>query len=356
MPGAMLELNDFRAWISSNGRRVEQFDIDYDYENNTVSCWIAGTILDEFTVHWRCKNPENASSGHVWIDGKDVASAIIRPGNFSPVQRNGAKLKDGRMRPFTFAKLNLTDDDRMASPHDPSLADIGSIEVRIAWVKLGPAKAAFEGYDAHSRGLVHEKSKKMGAIHTVYGKAVAVARTRATTTAPLDPDNPGPHAKFIFRYRTIEMLQAVGIAPRPTRKRAAPEEDDEEETMRSRSSPVHIDLAVASGDEEEEEPPSTKPEPSSPKRARLWSEEKSDDDAEQVVDTKPLFLDDDDAAEIEMDPLANTENDREDTAAATEEKPRTAQASPEVADLDGGATDAKPSHFFDDNDDDEEEE
>lgn len=42
------------------------------------------------------------------MDGKDVSSAIIRPGNYSPVKRIGAKLKDGRLRPFTFAKFNLT--------------------------------------------------------------------------------------------------------------------------------------------------------------------------------------------------------------------------------------------------------
>lgn len=62
----------------------------------------------------------------------------------------------------------LTDDDRIASPRDPSLVDVGSIEVRISWVRLGRPKASFEGYEAHSRGLVHEKSKKLGAIHTVY--------------------------------------------------------------------------------------------------------------------------------------------------------------------------------------------
>ena len=61
----------------------------------------------------------------------------------------------------------IVDDDRMANPRDPSLADVGAIEVRISWVRLGPPKATFEGYEAYSRGLVHEKSKKMGAIHTV---------------------------------------------------------------------------------------------------------------------------------------------------------------------------------------------
>lgn len=123
--------------------------------------------------------------GHVWVDGKDVSSAIIRSGNFSPVARSGVKLKDGRLRPFTFAELNLTgelnhllkqtsrphrrsqDDDRLADPRDPTVADVGSVEVRLSWVRLG-GSTEFEGYDASNRGLVHEKSKKLGAIYTVY--------------------------------------------------------------------------------------------------------------------------------------------------------------------------------------------
>lgn len=58
-----LEVGDFKAWITSNGRRVEQFSVDHDRENNTVSCWIAGDVKAEFTVHWRCTDPRDASSG-----------------------------------------------------------------------------------------------------------------------------------------------------------------------------------------------------------------------------------------------------------------------------------------------------
>lgn len=46
--------------------------------------------------------------GHVFVDGKDVSSGIIREGNFGPIKREGMKIKDGKLRPFTFAKLNLT--------------------------------------------------------------------------------------------------------------------------------------------------------------------------------------------------------------------------------------------------------
>lgn len=59
----LLELGDFKAWITCEGRRVEQFGLDHDAENNTVSCWIPGKPKAEFAVHWRCMDPEYPSSG-----------------------------------------------------------------------------------------------------------------------------------------------------------------------------------------------------------------------------------------------------------------------------------------------------
>jgi len=46
------------------------------------------------------------------------------------------------------------------------------------------------------------------AILNSYGKPVTAAKTRAIITAPLDPENPGPHARFIFRYRTLGKYKA----------------------------------------------------------------------------------------------------------------------------------------------------
>ncbi|KAF9507504.1 hypothetical protein BS47DRAFT_1421412, partial [Hydnum rufescens UP504] len=194
------------------------------WTGNTATCWIPSVAGTQFSVHWRCVNPQDASSGHVFIDGNDVASAIIRPGAYNPVLRSGAKTKDG-LRPFTFAKLNLTDNERLANPRDPTLMDIGSIELRLTYVRLGPP-VKFEGYETKNRGLVHERAKKMGAHYTAYGKATELPKSRAVSTAPLDPGNPGPHVRFIFRYRSLEVLQAQGIVPLPQKKRPAEEEEE----------------------------------------------------------------------------------------------------------------------------------
>lgn len=121
------------------------------------------------------------TSGHVFIDGKDVASAIIRPGRTTPVERSGAKQVSHKIKPFTFANLTLTgmfsrcssllalnklsiiiDDDELADPGDNRMKDVGSVRVEIKRVRLGD-EVPFEGYKVPDTEVVHERAKKAGA-------------------------------------------------------------------------------------------------------------------------------------------------------------------------------------------------
>ncbi len=59
------------------------------------------------------------------------------------------------------------DDDKLADRRDPTLLDLGSIEVKLTYVRLGP-EVEFKGYEAHNRGHVHERAKKLGTHYTSY--------------------------------------------------------------------------------------------------------------------------------------------------------------------------------------------
>lgn len=56
------------------------------------------------------------------------------------------------------------DDDSVADPNDPRAQDIGTIQVKIKYVRLG-SKVAPKKIKAKDIGVVHEKAKKAG-IHT----------------------------------------------------------------------------------------------------------------------------------------------------------------------------------------------
>ncbi|KAF8591218.1 hypothetical protein K439DRAFT_1627287 [Ramaria rubella] len=223
-----LTCRGFSAWITIEGEPIPV----YKEETTEATCraWIPSTVGKTFSVWWKDDSKTRiATSGHVFIDGHDVASAIMRPGRSKPVERMGAKTSARRLKPFRFSVLRLTDDDTIANQNDPGLKDMGTIKIEISRVKLG-GEVPFKGYEAQEHGLVHEKAKKLGAHCIAYdpSKRTVASRTVAVTTAPYDINNPGPYVTFVFNYRSEDLLLADGIIDgNNNNKRKSPDDDDE---------------------------------------------------------------------------------------------------------------------------------
>ncbi|KAL5504381.1 hypothetical protein ACEPAH_8455 [Sanghuangporus vaninii] len=223
----MLKHMGFTCWVTSSDVPLQTYS--EESLGNVRAAWIASTPGKSFAVHWQDHSGKRiATSGHVLIDGKDVASAIIRPGRKTPVKRTGAKVRRNAIKPFVFTELSLTDDDDLANPYDTSLGRIGSIRIEITRVRLG-AEVPFAGYDeAQDPGVVHERAKKAGAHCTNFGDAKRIerARTVSISTAPYDPNEPGPFVVFEFRYRSLEMLKAIGIVQTGRKRLSESAKDD----------------------------------------------------------------------------------------------------------------------------------
>ncbi|KIJ55007.1 hypothetical protein M422DRAFT_775170 [Sphaerobolus stellatus SS14] len=224
MPG--ISHREFSAWVNIDGQALPTYQ--EQREGVTCSAWIPSTAGRSFYVCWKDESGARiATSGHVFIDGRDLASAIIRPGRSKHVERKGAKTSSKKIKPFKFSVLELTDDDDVADRYDPHLNNTGTIRVEITRVKLG-AEVPFKGYEAEEHGTVHEKAKKMGAHCTSFGPAKRTNSTRTVsiTTAPYDEENPGPHVIFLFKYRSEDLLRAQNIIPNSNN--VIPEHDPEE--------------------------------------------------------------------------------------------------------------------------------
>lgn len=109
----VLTHRDFKAWITCDGKVLEEVQVEVpkdtkSKERNTIACWIPSIAGKKFSVFWEDLRGVHASCGHVFIDGADVASAIMREGRRTPVERSGVKVKSRKSKPFTFAELNLT--------------------------------------------------------------------------------------------------------------------------------------------------------------------------------------------------------------------------------------------------------
>ncbi|KAH7106370.1 hypothetical protein BKA62DRAFT_651023 [Auriculariales sp. MPI-PUGE-AT-0066] len=233
----MLQHKGFSAWIVSNDEELDEYTVTV--KDDVVECWIVSKKGQTFAVCWQNDNERKiATSGHVFVDGNDVASAIMRPQRISHVERNGARISSSNVRPFVFDELQLTDDDKIAPVRDPSAQHIGTIRLEITRVVLG-AEIEFKPANVGDRGPVHEKAKKAGSHVTRYGKSQrsAKGKTAAITTAPYDMGRDKPWVTFVFRYRNREFLLAQDIIPNPAlRKRAAEaiiiDSDDEDAGQR----------------------------------------------------------------------------------------------------------------------------
>ncbi|KAG8853904.1 hypothetical protein FRB96_007913 [Tulasnella sp. 330] len=218
----------FSASILIDGVPAPIYRPEYDTHNADFSedlpkkrirtCWIPSVEGKNFSVAFQNdegEEAENASCAHIFVDGKDIASAIMRPARATPAVRDGAKLSPSVIKPFTFSKIQLTDDDTIADPNDPRTQDIGTIRIEIKFIRLGkvvPIKAC----DPQNIGPIHEKAKKASIHTTTYKTTKRIKKGRSVSTAPLYPsDEWEHHVVFIFRYRCADFLMAEGIMPRP---------------------------------------------------------------------------------------------------------------------------------------------
>ncbi|KAG8856522.1 hypothetical protein FRC20_000467 [Serendipita sp. 405] len=209
--------NGFKAWINSDGRKIPVYQVKR-LNDNTISCWIPSAPETPFSVAWRKTDPrEIASSGHIFIDGRDVASGVMRPKRRRPVERSAAKTSSTTQRNFTFTRLDLTDDEQVAPLDDDRLNEAGTIKLEVTYVYIGN-NTPIISTEVENITVAHERARKAGAMVTTFAQPQRIQCGKAISTRPYYPEEPGPHVIFIFRYHEEEMLKAWGIIPSPERE------------------------------------------------------------------------------------------------------------------------------------------
>ncbi|KAH7342106.1 hypothetical protein B0J17DRAFT_649505 [Rhizoctonia solani] len=208
----MLRHKDFSACIFVDGVEVEYFEPrakwdDSEEGRQVMHAYIVGEPGKHFTVSWKDHRGTKASSGHVFIDGKDIASAIMRPGRGKTI----CKLEYY----FDSHALWSTADDKLADKKKDKerLREMSTIRLEITYVTVGPV-VPFKSQQVHEWGHVHEEAKALG-LMTEYDAKIAIPASRAVATRRLDPDQDGPDVQFIFTYATRAHLMAADIIPNP---------------------------------------------------------------------------------------------------------------------------------------------
>ncbi|KAJ3571503.1 hypothetical protein NP233_g3721 [Leucocoprinus birnbaumii] len=232
-PSVMPAHNDISVKIQVDGADLPEFMVEKDIEKNKITWWVPAQTGKVFIKIWdhleflqslskkltefqefRILVESLDKSRGVWrvgvkANGAQAYSTLIgtRPG--SRHSRNVGYYRESTtsLRRFVFSPVTLVDDDDLLQ--GLQVASLGEVEVECHSVDVlgsfvkGPSKSVIP--DGQK---LHEKAKKGIAHHIGYGSTRSASPTRFHNHIK-------EHlATFVFRYRTLDFLQAQGVAPR----------------------------------------------------------------------------------------------------------------------------------------------
>ncbi|KAF7376572.1 hypothetical protein MSAN_00073500 [Mycena sanguinolenta] len=201
-----LKANGFEAWIVINGVEAEQFKPEtVDYPTGQT-CWIASELDKGFSIHWRNTEVFCHTASRIWVDGIECAGEIILHPN-REASISGRRTSGSTVSPFKFSPVNLTDDDAFldSSGHK----DLGLIRVEI-WTINQAGTKSYGKVDAAVESKIHERTKK-GSSHQIKFAKEEVQPLRSAAIVEYLENS--PLVTFTFKYRSIDVLRAEGIAP-----------------------------------------------------------------------------------------------------------------------------------------------
>lgn len=228
-------LGDFSACIFTDGEELPEYDVVVSSTptENRITCWIASDAGKKFGV--RAKFLAQQTSGSlvtVFVDGNRCRGYVISPG-WIGTQEVTSLGNSYVGRDFMFSQLELTDDDSMLD--DQSANDIGQIMMEVVQGKYTMKEQVVGSKNVNDRtlhvreGKVHERAKKacphrvvcvkfhrkphfsMIVILLSFGEEVP--HQSSVSAFKIIPDN-SPKTIFVFKYTRLDILQAMGIAPR----------------------------------------------------------------------------------------------------------------------------------------------
>ncbi|TFK57923.1 hypothetical protein BDN72DRAFT_884319, partial [Pluteus cervinus] len=225
----MPDLGDFSAWI-----QVDDEDSLPEYalesSGHTVSCWIPSKAGKEFAVCWGSTHLRYTCSGLVTIDGIECGATLLQypqDEHEASIMLDSVKTGASTCRSLVFSTVNLTDNDQYLDDGDK---DFGEIKLVLKKSEItGSASGMFDDVsNDFDRDLkVHERLKKNLDHCVVLGEETRSHESGVTTK------DSRTVATFIFRYRSLDVLQANGIAPldQTQQRTSAPPEDEQKRAL-----------------------------------------------------------------------------------------------------------------------------
>ncbi|KIL58495.1 hypothetical protein M378DRAFT_86425 [Amanita muscaria Koide BX008] len=194
------------AYIKVDGTILPEYGVQTNEAEREVTCWIPSEVGKSFSVSWDhdTTNLSTDTAGYLVLDGRSVGGEITRKGSAKRPELASEYISPTTCRDFSFAPIKYTDDDGYLDVPTP---DVGYIQLTVWRIELGKIDTHRKLNDAPNATL-HERSKKLGAHCVHFGEVRNITPTTFYNTEKIEV-----LARFVFRYRPIDMLRANGIAP-----------------------------------------------------------------------------------------------------------------------------------------------
>ncbi|KAI5885856.1 uncharacterized protein SCHCODRAFT_02642638 [Schizophyllum commune H4-8] len=208
-----MKCNKLECYITADKQRLDEYGVDLNEEENTCSTWIPSKAGQDFAVVLADPQKAHAADSlelNLFFDGVRCEDSVVPSAHSSKVSTlRDTIVSETERRNFQFAALELTDDDSLLGK---SVQRAGEIKLEVWRCRVTGKGGYLRGKAVSGPSKVHEKTKK-GLAHTVgYGKAEKAKRNRSVYA---DKVGQKPIATFTFYYRSLDILRANGIAPKP---------------------------------------------------------------------------------------------------------------------------------------------
>ncbi|GAA5971510.1 hypothetical protein JCM11641_000619 [Rhodosporidiobolus odoratus] len=238
--GRFPQLPNFAAWSTVDDYPLQVHSISQ--ETNRTIGYVEAAEGKRFKVHYadcRDQRPEQSYAVRVEVDGKRADGRITnREGDFFNSQPwkderittiKGAEAGPGSIRPLSFSRLALTEDENLALSSSKEIAALGTIKLSYRRIEsMGEVKAAmsvgeerrFGPEKTNQTGIsaalpVHERARKAEISHrTTLGKEVKVKAAKKVKCVYMDKLKT-PFATIEILYRSKDILEAEGHIPKP---------------------------------------------------------------------------------------------------------------------------------------------
>ncbi|TRM64549.1 hypothetical protein BD626DRAFT_492184 [Schizophyllum amplum] len=208
-----MKIERIECWIEVDDEALDEYGTETSDDGKKCSTWIPSEEGQIFSIFWRDPKRTRCTSGDVDIDGVELGTVVLEP---RPIRINDVACYDcvyispTQGRDLRFGALKLTDDDACTERDQQR---VGEVSVTI-WRSRVIGRNPYGGVSIDQPQMVHEKTKK-GLAHTVIFGEVEELEEAAygVDTEAIDDE---PFATFTFRYRSLDLLRANGIAALPT--------------------------------------------------------------------------------------------------------------------------------------------